>query len=140
MRAELTGQRQRSARIGDVVDDEQPFGTKQSEIRLHHKVSLGIGGHINPGQSLLEGLQKELDEEVWIGSDYDMQFIGIVNDDSTDVGRVHLGAAYVLDAQGKEIKVKETDKMSGEWMSRAALRNARTRCSWPRTSAKVWGR
>ena len=98
---------------------------KQSETRLHHKVSLGIGGHINPGQSLLEGLQKELDEEVWIGSDYDMQFIGIVNDDSTDVGRVHLGAAYVLDAQGKEIKVKETDKMSGEWMSRAALRNAR---------------
>ena len=62
---------------------------------------------------------------MWIGSDYDMQFIGIVNDDSTDVGRVHLGAAYVLDAQGKEIRVKETDKMSGEWMSPAALRNAR---------------
>ena len=98
---------------------------KQSEARLHHKVSLGIGGHINPGHSLLEGLQKELDEEVWIGSDYDMQFIGIVNDDSTDVGRVHLGAAYLLDAAGREIRVKETDKMSGEWMPRGALRNAR---------------
>ena len=50
---------------------------KQSETRLHHKVSLGIGGHVNPGHSLLEGLQKELDEEVWIGSAFDMQFIGM---------------------------------------------------------------
>jgi predicted NUDIX family phosphoesterase len=98
---------------------------KQSETRLHHKVSLGIGGHVNPGHTLLEGLQKELDEEVWIGSTYDMQFIGIVNDDSTDVGRVHLGAAYVLDAQGKDVKIKETDKMSGEWMTRAGLRGSR---------------
>ena len=98
---------------------------KQSETRLHHKVSLGIGGHINPGHSLLEGLQKELDEEVWIGSDFDMQFIGIVNDDSTDVGRVHLGAAYLLEAQGKDVKVKETDKMTGEWKTRAALRASR---------------
>jgi predicted NUDIX family phosphoesterase len=99
--------------------------TKQSEARLHHKLSLGIGGHVNPGHSLLEGLQKELDEEVWIGSSYDMQFIGIVNDDTTDVGRVHLGAAYLLDVQGKEVRVKETEKMSGEWMSRSALRGAR---------------
>jgi predicted NUDIX family phosphoesterase len=98
---------------------------KQSEARLHHKVSLGIGGHINPGQSLLEGLQRELDEEVWIGSAFDMQFIGIINDDSTDVGRVHLGAAYLLDAQGKDVKVKETDKMTGEWKARAALRSSR---------------
>lgn len=98
---------------------------KQGEARLHHKVSLGIGGHINPGQSLLEGLQRELDEEVWIGSTYDMQFIGIVNDDSTDVGRVHLGAAYVLDTQGKDVKIKETDKMTGEWKPRGALRASR---------------
>jgi len=98
---------------------------KQSEARLHHKVSLGIGGHINPGQSLLEGLQRELDEEVWIGSSFDMQFIGIINDDSTDVGRVHLGAAYLLDAQGNDVKVKETDKMTGAWMARGALRGSR---------------
>ena len=98
---------------------------KQSETRLHHKVSLGIGGHVNPGHTLLEGLQKELDEEVWIGSAFDMQFIGIINDDSTDVGRVHLGVAYVLDAAGKEVRVKETEKMTSEWMPRSALRDAR---------------
>jgi predicted NUDIX family phosphoesterase len=100
--------------------------TKQTESRLHHKLSLGIGGHINPGHSLLEGLQKELDEEVSIGTTYDMEFVGIVNDDSTDVGRVHLGAAYLLEAAGKEVIVKETEKMSSRWMPRAALREART--------------
>jgi len=105
--------------------------TKQTEARLHHKLSLGIGGHINPGQTLLEGLQRELDEEVWIGTSYDMQFLGIVNDDSTDVGRVHLGAAYLLEAGSKDVVVKETEKMIGDWMPRAALRDVRSRFeSW----------
>ncbi len=112
-----------------IRNDNDYFGlsrsTKQAEARLHHKLSLGIGGHINPGQSLLEGLQRELDEEVWIGTSYDMQFIGIVNDDSTDVGRVHLGTVYLLEAAGKEVRVKETEKMSGQWMPRGSLRSAR---------------
>jgi predicted NUDIX family phosphoesterase len=98
---------------------------KQTEARLHHKLSLGIGGHINPGQSLLEGLQRELDEEVRIATTYDMDFIGIINDDSTDVGRVHLGAAYLLDVASKEVTVKETEKMTSEWMSPTAMREAR---------------
>ena len=98
---------------------------RQTEARLHHKLSLGIGGHVNPGHSLLEGLQKELDEEVHIGSDYAMEFIGMINDDSTDVGRVHLGAAYVLDAGSRDVIVKETEKMTSEWMPRAALRRVR---------------
>jgi predicted NUDIX family phosphoesterase len=99
--------------------------TKQSEARLHHKLSLGIGGHVNPGDSLLEGLRRELEEEVHIGADYTMDFIGMINDDSTDVGRVHLGAAYVLEAGGRDVVVKETDKMAGEWMPRTALRGVR---------------
>lgn len=99
--------------------------TKQTESRLHHKLSLGIGGHVNPGHSLLEGLQKELNEEVHVATTYEMDFIGIINDDTTDVGRVHLGVAYVLDAEMKEVAVKETEKMSGEWMSRGVLRAAR---------------
>ena len=99
--------------------------TKQTESRLHHKLSLGIGGHINPGHSLLEGLRKELDEEVRIRANYDMEFIGIINDSSTDVGRVHLGAAYVLDVSSRDVSVRETEKMVGEWMSRAAVQGWR---------------
>jgi len=99
--------------------------TKQTEARLHRKLSLGVGGHVNPGHSLLEGLQKELDEEVHIGTDYAMEFIGMINDDSTDVGRVHLGAAYVIEAGSRDVIVKETEKMTSEWVAHSALRGLR---------------
>jgi predicted NUDIX family phosphoesterase len=94
---------------------------KQTEARLHHKLSIGIGGHINPGHDLLDGLQKELDEEVAIAGDYDLTFAGIINDESTDVGRVHLGIAYVLDAPSRDVRVVETEKMTGEWLDAPAL-------------------
>jgi predicted NUDIX family phosphoesterase len=95
---------------------------KQTEARLHHKLSLGIGGHINPDTpDLLDGLQKELEEEVDVAGDYDLTFVGILNDDTTDVGRVHLGAVYVLDAATDEVRVRETEKMTGRWTPRAEL-------------------
>lgn len=95
---------------------------KQTEARLHHKLSLGIGGHINPDTpDLFDGLQKELEEEVEVVGDYDLTFVGILNDDTTDVGRVHLGAVYVLDAHDGEVTVRETEKMSGRWVPRHEL-------------------
>ncbi len=98
---------------------------KQTETRLHHKKSLGIGGHINPGRTLMEGLQQELDEEVAVDAKYELEFVGILNDDSTDVGKVHLGAVHVLDVDEKRVTVKETEKMSGGWMRRDALATVR---------------
>jgi predicted NUDIX family phosphoesterase len=95
---------------------------KQTETRLHHKLSLGIGGHINPDTpDLFDGLQKELEEEVEVVGDYDLTFVGILNDDTTDVGSVHLGAVYVLDAHEGVVNVRETHKMSGRWVPRAEL-------------------
>jgi predicted NUDIX family phosphoesterase len=95
---------------------------KQTEARLHHKLSLGIGGHINPDTpDLFDGLQKELEEEVNVAGDYDLTFVGILNDDTTDVGRVHLGAVYVLDAHDGNVTVRETEKMSGRWVARDDL-------------------
>ena len=99
--------------------------TKQTESRLHHKVSLGIGGHINPGHDLVDGLQKELDEEVRIDGDYELQFVAILNDESTEVGRVHLGAVFFLDSAARHVVVLETEKMTGCWMSRAELAASR---------------
>jgi predicted NUDIX family phosphoesterase len=100
---------------------------KQTEARLHHKVSLGIGGHINPGHTLLDGLEKELFEEVHVDTDFRLDFKGMLNDDSTEVGTVHLGAVYVLDAATAEVRVRETEKMRGQWMPRAALGPLRER-------------
>ena len=94
---------------------------KQSEARLHHKVSIGVGGHINPGHGIVDGLQKELDEEVDVAGDFDLQFAGIINDESTDVGRVHLGVVYVLRSSGRNVRVKETEKMTGQWLARRDL-------------------
>jgi len=98
---------------------------KQSEARLHHKVSIGVGGHINPGHGIVDGLRKELDEEVEILNDFDLQFAGILNDESTDVGRVHLGVVYILRCAGKNVRIRETEKMSGDWLPRRELTSLR---------------
>ena len=84
-------------------------------------MSIGIGGHINPGHDIIEGLRQELDEEIAIDDDYELEFAGIINDASTDVGRVHLGIVYLLRASTKNVRVLETEKMTGEWMQRSAL-------------------
>ena len=100
---------------------------KQTEARLHHKLSLGIGGHINPDtppnrlDGLIHGLMKELEEEVNVEGDYDLTFVGILNDDTTEVGSVHLGAVYVLDAHDANVTVRETEKMTGRWAPIAEL-------------------
>jgi predicted NUDIX family phosphoesterase len=95
---------------------------KQTEARLHHKLSLGVGGHINPDTpDLLDGLHKELEEEVHVAGDYDLAFVGILNDDSTEVGSVHLGAVYALDAHDRNVTVRETEKMTGRWVSVSEL-------------------
>jgi predicted NUDIX family phosphoesterase len=94
---------------------------KQSESRLHDKLSLGIGGHINPGHDLLGGLQKELHEEVQIDDPYTLEFAGLLNDESTEVGLVHLGAVYLLRATSDRVRVLETEKMTGNWVGRTRL-------------------
>ena len=102
--------------------------SKQTEARLHHKLSIGVGGHINPDSpTLLGGLQKELDEEIGVEGDYEVSFVGILNDDTTDVGRVHLGAVYVLDAATAEVTIREKEKMTGSWIARGELAAMRER-------------
>lgn len=104
-----------------LIRNEQSFyllqRTKnQTEARLHDKFSIGIGGHINPDTpDIMDGLQKELEEEVCVAGDYDLTFAGILNDDTTEVGRVHLGIVYILDAAGRDVTVRETENMVGRW-------------------------
>ena len=99
---------------------------KQAEARLHNKLSIGIGGHVNPDTpELMDGLHKELEEEVGVEGDYDLSFAGILNDDTTEVGRVHLGVVYILDAHEPTVTVRETDKMTGRWASVSELAESR---------------
>ncbi len=95
---------------------------KGGEDRLHGLVSLGVGGHINPGDddSLMNGLRREIDEEVAMTDFGDLTLRGVINDDSNEVGSVHLGFFYTLTTTG-EVIVRETEKLSGAWLRRSKL-------------------
>lgn len=90
-------------------------GKGQGENRLHSKRSIGIGGHIssvdadadlNPYQ---EGMRRELEEEVEIATPYRDTLAGLINDDLTDVGKVHLGIVHVCDVEQPNIFPREDD-------------------------------
>lgn len=105
---------------------------RQSEARLHNKLSLGIGGHINDAEreaaDLVEaGLKRELEEEIGLDSGYSLRLLGNIYDPSTAVGRVHLGIVYELTAANRTFTMNEPDLMSGQWASLDALRSGRDR-------------
>jgi predicted NUDIX family phosphoesterase len=102
--------------------------TNQAEKRLHNKYSLGIGGHINPVSSIseeniiIESLYRELNEEVRVSEHGSLRFIGIINDDSNSVSKVHLGLFYMLEVLSPEFEVLEKDKMTGRWIGQETLK------------------
>jgi predicted NUDIX family phosphoesterase len=77
--------------------------TKQGEERLHGKRSVGVGGHVSTidaakGPPYEYGLVRELNEEVTVNCRHDVQApAALINDDSNDVGKVHLGVAHFCD-------------------------------------------
>ncbi len=90
-------------------------GKGQGEGRLHSKRSVGIGGHISAedadgdGAPYQVGLQRELDEEVIIETPFTFQCVGLINDDETPVGQVHLGVVYLYTCERPDIKPREAD-------------------------------
>ena len=103
----------------------------QTEKRLHNKFSLGVGGHINPDNSvklkeqyLTDELKRELYEEVKLLNDClieDIEFIGFINDDTIPVGSVHIGLLYNIHVSNKEVYINETDKMTADWIDKSNL-------------------
>ena len=107
----------------------------QLETRLHGKLSIGIGGHVNPIQPdtvvdevfLRRSLERELAEELEgvDGRDPQAHFLGFLNDDSNAVGQVHLGLVYAIDLPARStapVRVREISKMIGGFRSLAELR------------------
>jgi predicted NUDIX family phosphoesterase len=85
--------------------------------RLHDRYTIGVGGHVNPGDGdVLGGLRREWREE--IDADFVPEFtpIGLLNDDSNPVGAVHLGLVYAADAGGRPVAIRETHKLSGSFV------------------------
>lgn len=88
------------------------------DARLHDLWSIGVGGHLNPGDGdLVGGLRREWAEEVVADFEPEFRLVGLLNDDTTPVGRVHLGAVYVGDAAGRPVEIRETEKLTGGFAS-----------------------
>jgi predicted NUDIX family phosphoesterase len=84
------------------------------DARLHDRWSIGVGGHVNPGDDgVLGGLRREWSEELVADFEPAFEPLALLNDDSTEVGTVHLGVIFVADADGRPVVVRETDKLSG---------------------------
>jgi predicted NUDIX family phosphoesterase len=89
------------------------------DARLHDRYSIGVGGHLNPGDvDLPSGLRREWREELEADFTPDFRLVGLLNDDTTEVGSVHLGAVYVADAGGRRVGIRETHKLSGAFATR----------------------
>ena len=92
------------------------------DARLHDLWSIGVGGHVNPGDVDLAGaLRREWREEVRAGFEPEFELIGLINDDSTEVGSVHVGAVYVADARGRDVRILETEKLTGAFAERGEV-------------------
>jgi predicted NUDIX family phosphoesterase len=90
--------------------------------RLHERFSIGVGGHLNPGDvDLAGGLVREWSEELAADFVPEFRLLGLLNDDETDVGRVHLGVVYLAEAAGRPVAVRETDKLEGRFVTPADL-------------------
>ncbi len=86
------------------------------DVRLHDLWSIGVGGHLNPGdRDVAGGLRREWAEELVAGFEPDFTPVGLLNDDTTAVGSVHVGVVFIADAAGRPVSIRETDKLSGSF-------------------------
>ena len=102
-----------------AFDDKVAYyvrGKKAGEQRLVAKGSIGIGGHMNETDESLfaldeaayrAGVEREVNEEIKIESPFEDRIVALLNDDSTEVGRVHLGIVHVFKLAGPKIEKRE---------------------------------
>jgi predicted NUDIX family phosphoesterase len=100
------------------------------EKRLHAKRSIGIGGHVSLADGPLSeayraGMLRELAEEVALAGGYTERCIGLINDDRTPVGQVHLGVVHVLDLELPMVSSREAGLVAGGFAAVAELRRQR---------------
>ncbi len=96
-------------------------GKQSGEQRLVGNRSVGVGGHINPGDEMLfsgaevasdrdayfEAVRREIAEEVEVDGEIDPRVVGLINDDGNAVGRVHFGVVHVCELNSDDVRKRE---------------------------------
>jgi predicted NUDIX family phosphoesterase len=109
-------------------------GKKAGEQRLVAKGSLGIGGHMNDSDEGLFAMdrdaynisvQREVAEELQLNSAYTNRTVALLNDDTNEVGRVHLGVLHVFELETDDVRKGEAMITELQFLDRAALAGRR---------------
>jgi len=109
-------------------------GKKAGEQRLVAKGSIGIGGHMNDTDESLfawdehayrAGVEREVNEEIKIDSPFDDRIVALLNDDTTEVGRVHLGIVHVFRLAEPKVEKREAMITSLAFLNKDELRTRR---------------
>lgn len=114
-----------------IVNKEDKFYVTErlegaGEARLRGKLSMGIGGHMNPvdgyhefSHLLQENTLRELHEELTVHDNdekIDIVMDGLLNDDSNDVGQVHIGLlGKIVLKENQDVEIKEVEQLKGSW-------------------------
>jgi len=111
-------------------------GKRAGEARLVAKRSIGIGGHINPSddmplfntdfyQTYLAAVEREVAEEVTVETGHTDRIVALLNDESNEVGSVHLGIVHLWNLDAPKISKREQMITQMAFMTGAELEEVR---------------
>lgn len=91
-------------------------GKAGGENRLHAKISVGVGGHINPidtgggrtgPEAYHAAVTREIEEELDLPGEHPHRIVALINDESNPVGQVHLGIVHLVDLESDGVSSRE---------------------------------
>ncbi|MBN2589903.1 MAG: NUDIX domain-containing protein [Sedimentisphaerales bacterium] len=111
-------------------------GKKAGEKRLVAKRSIGIGGHINPVDNMplfnvdyyetyLSAVKREVEEEVIVETNHSDSIVALLNDESNEVGKVHLGIVHYWELNEPNVEKREQMITQMSFMSPEELEQVR---------------